>query len=89
MSQKEQNEKEVAFAAQGKLVINNTAYQQAITARKAQIFDVFCKTKQDQTEIREEAWRTMKNMEALEKWFEHLLNTGKMAEQSLKAIDEP
>jgi len=88
MSQKEQNKREVAFAALGQLVVNNEAYQQAMTARKAQIFDVFCKTKQDQTDVREEAWRTMKNMEALEKWFEHLLNTGKMAEQSLKAIDE-
>ena len=85
--QKEQQEREVAFANMGKQVVNNEAYRQAITARKAQIFDVFCKTKADQVDIREEAWRTMKNMDALEQYFKHILETGRMAEEMLKKPD--
>jgi len=82
--QKEQLENEVTFANMGKQVLSNEAYKQAITIRKAQIFDVFCNTKKDQEDVREEAWRTMKNMDALEQYFENLLTTGKMAETTLK-----
>ena len=82
MTEKEQLEQEVSFANMGKQVVNNEAYIQAITARKAQIFDVFCNTKKDQSDVREEAWRTMKNMDALEAYFQDILTTGKMAEQN-------
>lgn len=82
-SQKEQLEREVAFANMGRQVVNNEAYKQAITIRKAQIFEVFCKTKHDQEDVRQEAWRTMQNMNALEDYFKQLLETGNMAEQSL------
>jgi hypothetical protein len=82
--QKEQNEQEVAFANLGKQVVTNEAYKQAITAREAQIFDVFCSTKADQQDVREEAWRTMVNMRALEQYFEQILTTGKFAEATLE-----
>ena len=82
--QEDQLKREVTFANMGKQVLSNEAYKQAVTIRKAQIFDVFCNTKQDQADVREEAWRTMKNMDALEQYFENLLTTGKMAETSLK-----
>lgn len=81
-------DKEIERAALGKQVMNNPMFQEALTARKAQIFDVFCKTKQEQGDIREEAWRTMKNLEALEKYFVQLLESGKMAEQKMEAIDK-
>lgn len=86
--QTKQLEQEVAFAAMGKQVVNNAAYKQAMTIRKAQIFEVFCDTTQEQSDVREEAWRTMKNMNALEQFFETALTTGKMAEASLKAEEE-
>jgi hypothetical protein len=82
--QKEQYEREVAFANMGKQVLNNDAYKQALAVRKAQIFDIFCKTKKDQGDVREEAWMTMKNLDALESYFQQLLETGKMAEMSLE-----
>lgn len=82
---KDKLESEIEFANIGKKVIDNPAFQQAMTIRKAQIFDVFCKTKQDQTDVREEAWRTMQNMNALEQYFKQLLTTGKMAEETLKS----
>ncbi len=86
--QQDKLEKEVAFSQMGKQVISNQAYQEAMTARKAQIFHVFCNTKRDQVDVREEAWRTMKNMDALEQYFEQLLTTGKMAQMSLDKVEE-
>jgi len=86
--QKEQLDREISFANMGKEVVNNEAYKQAITIRKAQIFDVFCKTSQDQTDVREEAWRTMKNMDALEQYFTTILTTGKMSESMLESIKD-
>ena len=86
--QKAQLESEVAFAAEGRLVLNNPAFQRAMTVRKGQIFDIFVKTKQDQADIREEAWRTMQNLLALENYFEQLLATGKMADQTLQSMTE-
>ena len=85
---KERLEKDIERAALGKQVKNNPMFQESITARKAQIFDVFCKTKQEQGDVREEAWRTMKNLEALEKYFDQLLTTGKMAEQKMETIEK-
>ena len=88
MTEAEQLEREIAFANMGKQVVNNEAYKQAMTIRKAQIFEVFCNTSQEQHDVREEAWRTMKNMSALEDYFKQLLETGKMAETTLKSMKE-
>lgn len=82
----EQLSEEVMFASMGQQVLNNEAYKQAIMTRKAHLFDVFCKTSKDQEDVREEAWRTMKNLEALELYFEEVLITGKMAEQQLEQL---
>ena len=81
--QSEQLEREAAFAAMGKQVINNEAYKQAIMVRKAQIFELFCNSNVEQLDVREEAWRTMKNTNALEQFFEIALTTGKMANLDL------
>ena len=86
--QKEQLEREAAMSQMGQQVLNNEAFKTAITVRKAQIFDVFCNTSKDQGEVREEAWRTMVNITALEGYFEELLTTGKMAETTLKSTKE-
>ena len=88
MNQEEQLKQESAFAQMGQQVLNNAAYKQAISMRKAQIFEVFCNTTKDQADVREEAWRTMINITALEQYFETLLTTGKMADISLKTLEE-
>ncbi len=85
--QKAQLEAEVAFAEQGKQVLNNAAFKQAMDVRKAQIFEVFCRTSADQVDIRDEAWRTMKNLEAFENWLKTALQTGKMADDQLSKFD--
>jgi hypothetical protein len=84
--QQEQLEREQAFAAVGMQVVNNEAFKQAMTARKAQIFDTFCRSSADQTELRDEAWRTMKNMKALEDFLNTALQTGKMADATLEQM---
>jgi len=84
----EQEDQEIAFANMGKQVLSNKAFQETIAARKAQIFDIFCNTKPEQTDVREEAWRTMNNMLALESYLDQMLETGKLAEHTLKQIEE-
>lgn len=84
--QEEQLKRESAFAVQGNLVLNNEAFKQAITLRKAQIFELFCRTKPDQTDVREEAWRTMVNINALEDYLTKALSTGKMADSQLESM---
>lgn len=86
--QKEQDEQDVVLANAGKQVLNNIAYKNAMTLRKAQIFELFCKTKHEQTEERDELWRTMMNINALEDYFNTLLTTGKMAEHSLQSTKQ-
>ncbi len=85
--QKDHLEREVEFAAIGRQVLDNAAFQQALTARKAQIFEQFCRTGPQDAEIREEAWRTMQNMQALEDYFTRLLSTGKMAQTELEKFN--
>ena len=86
--QKDQLENKVTFAAQIKQVVNNPAFQQALILRKSQLFEDFCNTKQDQEDVREEAWRTMKNIIALEDYFNELLTTGQMAETTLESMKD-
>ena len=73
----------VKFAATAQQVLNNPAYQAAITARKAELFQTFTETSADQIEERNEAWRTMQNLTALEMYFQDFLINGKIAEQAL------
>ena len=88
MNQEEILKKEIEFAAYGKQVLNNPAFKEVMTVRKAQLFEVFCRTKQDQPEIREEAWRTMQNITALENYLTTALTTGKMATSTLESLTE-
>lgn len=76
------------FAQMGQQVLNNEAYKSAITIRKAHLFDVFSHTTHDQADIREEAWRTMQNLAALEQYFNEVLTTGMMAEEQLSQLQK-
>ncbi len=86
--QEEQLLEESKFAQMGLQVVNNEAFKRAFTVRQAQIFETFCKTNKDQEDVRQEAWRTMKNLEALQQFFENALTSGKMADTSLESIDK-
>ena len=86
--QREQLEQESAFAKMGQQVVNNEAFKQAMVIRERQIFEVFCSTKADQSDIREEAWRTMVNLRALQGFLKRALETGKMADETLEILNK-
>jgi hypothetical protein len=70
----------------GLQVINNHVFKQAMIVREAQLFEVFCSTKKDQGDVREEAWRTMQNLKCLQQYFDEVLTTGKMADNQLEEL---
>jgi hypothetical protein len=89
VSDKQEHLKEESkFAQMGLQVVNNEAFKRAFAVRRAQIFDIFCRTGKDQGDIREEAWRTMQNLDSLEKFFETALTTGKMADKQLETLQK-
>jgi hypothetical protein len=77
---------QVRLAEMGQQVVNNEAYKQALIARKAHLFEVFCSTSQDQSDVREEAWRTMQNLKALEVYFQQVITSGKLSEEHLELL---
>jgi hypothetical protein len=83
--QTEQLKREEELGNQGRLVLNNIAYQQAFQIRKAEVFMSFTDSKEGETKKRDEAWRTMQNLIALEEYFKEVLDTGKMARDQLKS----
>jgi hypothetical protein len=83
---KEELEKRIIAAEEGKQVFKSEVLQNAITYRKAQIFQAFCETGADEQDVRDEAWRTMQNMEALERYFERILEGGEIARKELKSM---
>lgn len=76
-------ERDVALASAGALVLGNEAYKVVMMARKATLFDDFCKTTHAQASEREDIWRTMQNLIAIEREFEFMLATGKIAKDEL------
>jgi len=86
--QKEILESEVSNAAHSQQVLNNPAYREAFIARKAKIFDNFCKSKPEEVGKRETAYLEMRNLLSLERYFEKSLQSGKMAEQTLDMNEE-
>jgi hypothetical protein len=87
-NREEQLEEESKLAQMGLQVVNNEAYKAAFNVRRAQIFEVFCKTNKDQADIREEAWRTMVNLDSLDAYFQKALTTGKMADMTLEKLEK-
>jgi hypothetical protein len=72
----------------GQQVLDNEAFNQAMITRKSQIFDIFCDSGIDQTDVREKAYLTMINMIAFEEFFRLAMETGKMADTSLESINK-
>lgn len=79
---------EVKLGNMGYQVINNEAFKKAVALRKQDLFDTFNKSKADEVEKREEAWRTMQNLNALLEYFDDLLNSGKMAKAQLDEMQK-
>ena len=82
--QKEIHENAVVMANHARQVLTNPAYQEAFTARKAKLFDIFCNSKAEESDKRDEAWREMQNLIALERYFNKVLQSGRMSGETLK-----
>lgn len=78
----------VKFGGLASQVIDNPAYQAAITMIKATIFEDFQNSGPEDAEQREEAWRTMKNLNALEGLFNDFLADGCLAKEQLEKFGD-
>jgi hypothetical protein len=86
IDEREQLEREVEIANDTRLLVSNPVFKAAMAVRKAQVFTDFTSSKADEIERRNEAWRTMQNLLALEAYFTNALQSGKLAELSLNGI---
>ena len=66
---KEQLAENIAQGGNAQQILSNELFKLAFTQRKAELFRVFCDSKSDQQDIRDEAWRTMQNLNLLEQYF--------------------
>ena len=73
-------EEEIYRGNEARSVINNPIYKEALILLKAQMMETFQRTKYDQKEEREEIWREMKVLDALERQLESVMRTGRLAE---------
>lgn len=76
--QEEKNKQEQALAAMGSQVLNNEAYIAAIGIVKRETYNGFCDTKPDQSDVREEMWRTMRNLNGIINVLNDFFCTGNM-----------
>ncbi len=83
---KDDHKQNVAMGNEGQKVLSNVAYKHAIAMRKGHLMNVFCNTKAEQSDIREEAWRTMQNLTALESYFQQMLTTGTQSDEMLNEL---
>lgn len=62
-------------------LLNNPAYQHAIVALKAELFETFSSTKWFDKRERDETYRRIQTVKALEEKIESMMNNGKYLEQ--------
>lgn len=74
-----QIEAEKQRAAEAQVVLSNPLYREAVTALKADLFEKFRRTNWLQAKERTEIWRTLKNLENLERYLTKVITTGKMS----------
>jgi|GEM_PF-5672887 len=60
-------------------VFENPIYQEAITANKARLFDMWASTKWFQVRKREAIWRMYRDAEVNQNYIEKCITTGNMA----------
>lgn len=72
-------EEEVLRGNESRAILNNPLYQEAIMTLRGQMMEQFTKTTHDQSDERDEVWRTMKVLDAIERQLESIMSTGKLA----------
>ena len=69
-------------------VLNNPIYQEAFIAFRAQLMEGFRGTKFKQNAERDEIWRKMQTVDFLEEYLQEVMETGKMAKESLSTLEK-
>lgn len=64
-------------------VLNNPIYREAMVAIRAQLFSQFEQTKFRDHDERDEAWRKLQAINAIEGHLARVMQTGKLAERTL------
>lgn len=77
----------VKLGKMGQLVTHNEAFKTAVATIREELFNTFANSKQDEHEKREEAWRSMQNLNRLLTHFENLLFTAKISEGQLEELE--
>ena len=71
-------EEEVIRGNEAAQVLGNPIYQEAMLVMRGQMMEEFTKTRFDQSEERDEIWRTMRCLDGLEAKLKVIMTTGKM-----------
>jgi len=72
-------QEEISRSNEAKMITTNPLYVEAFMVLRGQMMEQFTKTTHDQSEERDEVWRTMKCLDAIEAQFKAIMNTGKLA----------
>jgi len=83
-----QAHEQVNMAAYAKQIIDNPAYQYAMTAIRADKIGKFESSGYKQSDEREELWRQMKTIADFQKALENTMKTGKLAEQNIGKLEK-
>ena len=89
MSDKErlaQLDDEIRRKADADIILNSPLHKEAWNVIEMHLFDQFSKTKHDQADEREALYRELKGLKRVKKYYESILNTGKLAEAELTRL---
>lgn len=73
---------EISRAERARQILDDQMFQEAVTAVKAEIYTKFLRTTFDQKDEREELWRKSQAFDALIRYLESVLISGKLAQQN-------
>jgi len=77
-------EEEIQRGREAAIVTTNPIYQESLLIIKGQMLEAFQGTKFEDSAARDEIWRQMKIVDWFERQLASVMNTGKMATETLK-----
>lgn len=83
---KEQLDQEAGRKAEAQRILGSSLHKEAWNMVRADLFNKFTSTAWDQKEEREQLYREMKSLQRVEKYYNSIVSTGKMAEDELTRL---
>ena len=78
---------QLSRASLAQQVLSNSIYMESFNLIKAKFMDDFTKTSFKQSAERDELWRKMQTIEAVESYIIDVMETGKIAEDTLTYLE--